>query len=120
MTVETALGVSIDSAIVRDYFKYLVDHFFKILPMREQEEPTLPVYIESLQMELLGGQSLILSLTNCPEYMTLINILQFLRDNPACSIRKVKREVFRAISICYKLNSKYEETKRRKTNECMG
>lgn len=111
MMVETAVGVPMDSTLVKDYFKYLVDHFFKILPMREQNEVTLPIYIKSLQAELLGGKGLLLDLSDSPELLTLLNILQFLIDNPDCSVRKVKREVFRAISICYKLSSKYEEGK---------
>jgi len=39
--------------------------------------------------------------------VSLLNILQYLIDNPECSLTVVKREVFRAISICNKLKAKY-------------
>ena len=39
--------------------------------------------------------------------MTLISILQYLIDTPDCPVQDVKREVFRAISICNKLKSRY-------------
>lgn len=75
--------------------------------MREENEPSLVVYMESLQMELLGCKSLVAELKNDPAYLSLLSVLQYLIDNPTYSTHKVKREVFRAISICNKLKAKY-------------
>lgn len=41
------------------------------------------------------------------DFVTLIAIVQYLIDNPETSERTVRREVFRAISLCNKLSAKY-------------
>lgn len=105
--IDTIIGVSITDELIHNYFESLVNSFFKILPIRENGETTLPVYIKSLQAELLGCKELICELNNNPNFLTLVAILQYLRDNPDCTVQDVKREVFRAISICNKLKSQY-------------
>lgn len=107
MTVETTLGIPIDAQLLHNYFRNLVNHFFKILPIREKETESLPVYMRSLQAELLGCKELISAVQYDSCYLTLITILQYLIDNPSCPISDVKREVFRAISICNKLKARY-------------
>ena len=105
--IKTSVGVSVDNVLLQNYFQNLVNSFFKILPIRENEEETLSLYIQSLQIELLGCKSIILALNHDPQYLTLISILQYFIDNPDCEVCQVKREVFRAISICNKLKAKY-------------
>ena len=105
MMTETVAGVPIKREIIRGYFKRLVNHFFKILPMRENNEESLVTYMESLQIELLGCQSFIVTLKDDSNYLTILSILQYLIDNPECSVAQVKREVFRAISICNKMQA---------------
>ena len=107
MMVETTAGVPIDAEVLHNYFRNLVNHFFKILPIREQNEESLTTYMQSLQAELLGCKGLISAIQNDASYLTLLSILQYLIDNPECTVREVKREVFRAISICNKLMSQY-------------
>lgn len=107
MMIQTTVGTAIDSAIVQKYFQSLVGYFFKILPIREKEESTLPVYMRSLQSELIGCKELIVDIQEEASFITLLSILQFLIDTPDCSIKDVKREVFKAISICNKLSDKY-------------
>lgn len=107
MIVETVSGVEIDGDVLYKYFKNLVNLFFKILPMKENEEDTLGVYLRTLQVELLGCKNLITVLNNDPRMLSLISILQYLIDFPECSPREVRREVFHAISICNKLKSLY-------------
>ena len=81
MNVETVVGVPVDTKLLRNYFDSLVDRFFKIIPIRESEEETLPVYMQSLQMELLGCREFIPELCVDDEYMTLLAILQYLVDH---------------------------------------
>lgn len=107
MEVNTKADVSIDSELVYNYFHNLVNQFFKILPMRETNEETLPTYIISLRSELLGCNQLIEALEYDSSFLSLLNILQFLIDNPECSISTTKREVFKAISICNRLKAHY-------------
>ena len=58
MSVETSLGVNIDSESLNNYLRNLVNRFFKILPIREQDDGSLSTYMRSLQMELLGCKNL--------------------------------------------------------------
>ncbi len=107
MMVETTAGMPIDAEILNNYFRTLVNHFFKILPLRESNEDSLTTYMQSLQVELLGCKGLVSAIQNDASYLTLLSILQYLIDNPECTVREVKREVFRAISICNKLKAQY-------------
>lgn len=112
MMIETSTGVPVDAQLVRNYFHTLVNHFFKILPMRENNEDSLNTYMKGLQAELLGCGSLIKAIDNDPAFLTLVSILQYLIDFPECTVREVKREVFGAISLCNKLKAKYSDCER--------
>ena len=92
-----------------NYFQYLVDHFFKILPMMEQNESSVYTYMDSLQFELIGFKNLFSDARYCANIVTLLSILQGLIDDKECSISVVKREVFHAISICNKLIKLYSD-----------
>ena len=107
MTIQTTAGVNMDAAMLSGYLRSLVNRFFKILPIREDGENSLETYMRSLQAELLGCKELIVAIHDDPLFVSLLNILQYLIDNPECSLAVVKREVFRAISICNKLKAKY-------------
>ena len=48
MSVETSLGVNIDSESLNNYLRNLVNRFFKILPIREQDDGSLSTYMRSL------------------------------------------------------------------------
>lgn len=105
--MDTVLNIPIDDENLGIYFKSLINCFFKILPIRESEEPTLPVYMRSLQVEILGCKQLVCALEKDSSMITLVSILQYLIDTPECPVSEVKREVFRAISICTRLAEKY-------------
>ncbi|MCQ2770658.1 MAG: hypothetical protein MJ236_02530 [Clostridia bacterium] len=98
-----------NTEIIHNYFKSLVDSFFKILPMRESDEGSLKMYIKSLQRELIGCKTFIVELQNDPLFLRLLSILQFFIDNPDEEIPVVKSEVFKAISICNKLKAAYDK-----------
>ena len=107
MMLQTITDVEISADILQNYFKTLINMFFKILPIRESEEPTLEIYMRSLQAELIGCKALIQAVNNDSMFLSLIAILQYLIDEPDCSVEVVKREVFRAISLCNKLRDRY-------------
>lgn len=109
MEVNTIYGYPLSNNLLNSYFSNLVNQFFKILPMRENEEDSLITYMQSLQVELIGCKSFIPELNENSFYLTLLSLLQYLIDNPDSSVVVVKREVFRAISICHKLKSAYAE-----------
>jgi hypothetical protein len=105
MMIETVAGTPISQDLLHNYFRNLVNQFFKILPIRESGESSLITYMQSLQAELLGCKELVTELKNDASYLTLLSILQYLIDNPDCSVPIVKREVFKAISICNRLKA---------------
>lgn len=113
MIFETSVGVPMDVRLFNNYIRSLVNRFFKILPIKENGEEygeeSLETYMKSLQAELLGCNELIITIHEDPLLISLLNILQYLIDNPECSLTNVRREVFRAISICNKLKAKYFE-----------
>lgn len=100
---------SVTKQLIYNYFSSLVNCFFKILPIRENEEKSLVVYVESLQAELIGSGKVVEGIDSDAGFMSLIAILQHLIDNPEYPVGKVKREVFKAISICNRLKDKYGE-----------
>lgn len=110
MMIDTKIGVPIEKEVLCCYFKRLVNLFFKILPLRENNEESLVVYMKSLQLELLGCQCFVSMVRNKSDYdadyLTILSILQYLIDNPECKLSEVKREVFRAISVCNRLHAR--------------
>lgn len=107
MMIQTTVGVPMDATMLRNYFRALINLFFKILPIWESGESSLDTYMRSLQAELLGCKELIEAIHDDPLFITLIAILQYFIDNPDIGLPVVRREVFRAISICNKLKARY-------------
>lgn len=107
MMIQTKVGVPMDATVLNNYFRALINLFFKILPIWESGESSLETYMKSLQAELLGCKELIEAIHSDPLFLSLISILQYLIDNPSLEVSTVKREVFRAISICNKLKARY-------------
>lgn len=89
-----------------NYLDGLVAQFFKILPLKENGEASLTEYMKSLKIELMGCGYLYSGLNYDSMFTSLLGILSFLIEND-CTVREVKREVFKAISICKKLKAKY-------------
>ena len=100
---------SVDGRLINNYHGNLVNLFYKILPMRENDEASLPVYIDNLKCELIGCRRLMEQADFDPYYLSLIAILQYLLEMPDCDVQMTKRQVFKAISICKKLKSMYWE-----------
>ncbi len=105
--IMTSRGLTISEKLVKNYFHNLVNQFFKILPMRENKELSLNTYMESLQVELLGCKSFLPEMQDNHSFLTLMNILQYLIDNSECEVATVRREVFKAISVCGKIEEAY-------------
>jgi hypothetical protein len=89
-----------------NYFKFLINKTYKILPMKEEKSETLKSYLESYQRELIGNQKLIIELTNEPQFITVLNIIQYLISEEY-SLDTCKKEVFRCIHILEKIKDKY-------------
>lgn len=89
-----------------NYFKFLINKTYKILPLKEEESDTLKSYLESYQRELIGNKDLISIMVNEPKFITLLNILQYLISEDY-SVKVCKKEVFKCIHILEDINFKY-------------
>lgn len=101
------MNAELNPEVVSSYFRYLVNRFFKILPIRENEEGSLTQYLQSLHRELSGFQSMIDYLNGDPQYTSLMAKLQWMIDNPQYRYSDFRSEVFGAISICNILKARY-------------
>jgi hypothetical protein len=101
--------INVGTSMVDNYFSFLIGQFYKILPLRESDEPTLRKYMLSLQREMFGCSNVVQNLDNDSFYLSLLSIIQYLIDNE-CSVQIVKSEVFKAIDIINKLKAKYPVT----------
>lgn len=89
-----------------NYFNFLINKTYKILPLKEENSITLKSYLESYQRELIGNMSLISVLVDEPKFITLLNTLQYLISEEY-SVKVCKKEVFKCIHILEDINSKY-------------
>lgn len=90
------------------YFERMVGRIYKILPLKESEEDTVGQYIDSLLVEMTGLD--ILEQLNTQAYYTsIVSIVAYLNENvDACDIAKIRREIFKAINLCKKLQRLYQ------------
>lgn len=89
-----------------NYFKFLINKTYKILPLKEENSNTLKSYLESYLRELIGNKELVTLLVNEPKFITLLNTLQYLISEEY-SVKVCKKEVFKCIKILEELNKKY-------------
>ena len=99
-------SVRLSSEMIAKYMSNLTNRFYKILPIRENEPETLKDYVGSLLLEMIGCQSLIVTLDNDDRYLTLLSTLEYMKVHNM-EIRDVRREVFRCIGVIKKLQEKY-------------
>lgn len=102
----TVYEIDVPAEMVSQYLESLVGRFYKILPLKEDGEPSLVKYMESLQREMLGCTWIFPEIKYDELFLSLISTLQYL-INIDCEVEIVKCEVFKAIGICKKLNKKY-------------
>lgn len=99
--------IIIPENLIDRYFSSLVNKFFKILPLKESDDSGLVVYIRSLQREITGCHDLLTVCEYDSAIMSLLCILQYHIDHSDCDVQDVRRDVFKAISICNRLKDSY-------------
>lgn len=104
--MKTLQNIDLPKNLVQKYLQSLIGQFYKILPIKESGEPSLGKYMDGLQREMIGCQSLIIALDYDELYLSLLSILQYLIEHD-CEVQTVRCEVFKAINICKKLQKKY-------------
>ena len=96
--------------LVENYFKHLINSFFKILPMFEDKEPTLNTYLDNLYEEMTSCTKIIEQIEEDPQYMSLLLTLIFLRrhnESGDLTHEKCKAKVFGAMTTCGRLSIRY-------------
>lgn len=104
----TKYEIEISRDLMVNKFTDMVNQFYKILPLKENNSPTLQQYMVGFMRELLGLQSLMNDLNNDGLFANLLGILQYLIDND-CDTSTIKTDVFKAIGIVKKLQQKYKD-----------
>lgn len=89
-----------------NYFNFLINKTYKILPLKEEKSATLKSYLESFQRELIGNKNLVESLVNEPQFVTVLNTIQFLISEDYSSVI-CRKEVFKCIHILENIQKKY-------------
>lgn len=89
-----------------NYFNFLINKTYKILPMKEENSRTLKLYLESYLRELVGNQELVHVLVNEPQFITVLNTIQFLISEEY-TVDVCRKEVFKCIRILEQINKKY-------------
>lgn len=89
-----------------NYFEFLINKIYKILPMREDNSKTLKIYLEGLLRELIGNKELVSILANEPRFVSVLNSIQFLILEEY-SVQVYKKEVFKCIHILSDIKTSY-------------
>lgn len=91
-----------------NYFRFLINKTYKILPLKEEGSETLNSYLESFLRELIGNRELVTVLIDEPRFITVLNTIQYLISEDY-SIKTCKSEVFKCIHILEEINTQYFE-----------
>lgn len=91
-----------------NYFKFLINKTYKILPLKEEGSETLNSYLESFLRELIGNRELVTVLIDEPRFITVLNTIQYLISEDY-SIKTCKSEVFKCIHILEEISTQYFE-----------
>lgn len=92
------------------YLNTSVNSVFKILPLYEEENVGVEVYIKSLLFELYGLDTVI-EIVYSYEYLSLLSTLESVKAEVSkidCEKSTIKREVFKCINIIKNLVTKIE------------
>lgn len=80
----------------------LISKIFKILPLKEQGNPKLPEYIDSVSIQLKGALETCMDLADNVQYnrkyIEVLNTINYLKHNDF-SVKQCKREIFKCLSI---------------------
>ena len=104
----------IPTNVIRKYLGYLIDKTFKILPMHEEQSPTLQDYIESYIIEIIGDKRIIPVFDADPRIITFLGTLFGENECIEKTMAKeeydhkvCKREVFKCIGIITNIRDRY-------------
>lgn len=86
-----------------NYLNFLINRVYKCLPMKENEEPTLSLHINSLLREIIGNQNLIVQLKNNANFVSLIGKLNYLAITKNIDLKTYRKDIFDCIALIEKI-----------------
>jgi hypothetical protein len=98
--VKTKLG-EVGLVQYNEYCERLIDKIFKLLPLKEEGNKTLPKYTDSLLIELWGGREIINPFSESPEFLSLVCSVTGMKTLEEKAVYRSK--VFECIEICKRL-----------------
>jgi hypothetical protein len=91
---------------ISQYINTLIGKTFKILPLFEENSPTLTPYIKSYQRELVGVGYLFECFKDEPKFIALLATIEYLAnasyDHDTC-----KAEVFKCTNLISEIHDRY-------------
>lgn len=99
----------VDDKAIRKYLQLVINKIFKILPLYEENNETLEVYIESLILEVKGFIAVYGSV-GVTEYISVVSTLEGIQKKVQEEGNQptVKREVFKTIDTVNKIRHMLE------------
>ena len=86
-----------------NYLNFLINRVYKCLPMKENQESSLYLHIESLLREIIGNNNLIIQLKNNANFISLIGKLNYLAITKDIDIKVYRKDIFDCISLIEKI-----------------
>jgi hypothetical protein len=81
----------------------MINSTYKVLVMKDVEDSNLQIYLDSLCIQLLGGLETFSELKSNQKYISVVNIIQYLRINDFDK-KTCKREILKSTNILDKLS----------------
>jgi len=89
------------------FLKNITGKVFKILPLKEENNIGFYDYVDSILVQLIGAKNTFSELENNQDFLTVINIIQYIKNNK-CSNKQCKREIFKCLNIIQKITEEQE------------
>jgi hypothetical protein len=86
----------ISDRYLREYLKSLIDKTYKILPLKEENSPTLDKYLNSYLRELVGWTNMFPSYGSEAKIVSVLPTISYFAHNE-CDVATTKAEVFKCI-----------------------
>lgn len=99
-----------DKARLPIYLDSLVNNVFKVLPLYEEENVGVSIYIDSLLFEVYGLDKVV-PIEGSYEYLTILSTIESIKsemEKEDSSKKVIRREVFKCINIIKNMSSKIE------------
>ena len=93
------------------FIRGLTGRIFKMLPLREESDKGSDVYLEeymqSLARDVIGAMTTFPELVHYPEYITVVNTVQYLNSEPS-EFTVFRKEVFHMLEILNGISRKMQ------------